>query len=171
MKLLYLLRHAKSSWADAGLEDFERPLKRRGAQACALIAAYMERQGIAPDLVLCSTARRARETLDLISRHRGDKSRTRYLDALYMASAVQLLGQVRGVDDAVTSLMVVGHNPGMALLAHTLAGSGQPRALDALAGKFPTAALASFDLPCEVWGEAAPGRAHLSAFVTPRGLA
>ena len=170
MKFLYLLRHAKSSRADASLDDFERPLKRRGARACAVMAAYMERQSIAPDLVLCSSARRARDTLELISRHLEIEPTVSYRDALYLASATGILAQVRDVDDEVTWLMVVGHNPGLEQLARGLAGSGEPPALTALARKFPTAALASLELACEAWAEAERGRAYLAAFATPKEL-
>ena len=171
MKLLYLFRHAKSSWNDPTLDDFKRPLKRRGVEACATIAAYMRRQRIVPDLVICSTARRARQTLELVSRHLGHEFETRSCDALYMASAAEILAELRVVDDATASVMVVGHNPGLAELAHGLVRSGEPAALDALAIKFPTAALASLELACESWAEVAPGGARLVAFVTPKGLA
>ena len=171
MKRLYLLRHAKSSWKEPGLSDFERPLKRRGREACAMIAAYMAGQGIAPDLVLCSPARRAAETLELVSKGLGRELNNAFCDALYMATAARLLAEVRGVDDAVGALMVVGHNPGLADLARGLAGSGDGRALADLGRKVPTAALASLELACERWAQAAAGAAHLAAYATPKGLA
>ncbi len=171
MKRLYLLRHAKSSWKEPGLSDFERPLKRRGREACATMADYMARHGIAPDLVLCSPALRAMETLGLIAGHLGRELDTDFRERLYLASATQLLAEVRGLDDAIEASMVVGHNPGLADLARGLATSGEPAALAALAAKVPTAALASFDLDCQHWAQAAPGTAHLSAYATPKGLA
>ncbi|MCZ6524572.1 MAG: histidine phosphatase family protein [Alphaproteobacteria bacterium] len=171
MKRLYLLRHAKSSWNEPGLSDFERPLKRRGREACAVIAAYMARERIAPELVLCSPAWRAAETLELVSSALGRALETSYRDGLYMATAARLLAEVRGVDDAVGALMVVGHNPGLADLMRGLAGSGDGRALAGLGRKVPTAALASLELACEGWAQAAPGGAHLAAYATPKGLA
>jgi phosphohistidine phosphatase len=171
VKRLYLLRHAKSSWKEPGLSDFERPLKHRGREACAVMAAYMAQHGIAPDLVLCSPARRAAETLGLIVRHLGRELDTVFRERLYMASAPELLAELRGVDDQVEALMVVGHNPGLADLARGLVGSGEPAALAALSRKVPTAALACFDLDCQRWAQAAPEGAHLSAYATPKGLA
>lgn len=171
MKLLYLLRHAKSSWKEPALGDFERPLKSRGLEACMVMAEYMRRRGIAPDLVLCSTARRARDTLEFISRDLGRELAVRYRDALYVASAERILAEVRATSDDVGSLMVVGHNPGLAQLAHDLVASGDPAALRALTGKFPTAALASLEVAGASWADVAPGCARLAAFVTPKGLA
>jgi phosphohistidine phosphatase len=171
VKRLYLLRHAKSSWKEPGLSDFERRLKRRGREACAVIAAYMVRERIAPELVLCSPARRAAETLELIVGRLGRAPEIRFREALYVASAAEILAEVRGVDDAVGALMVVGHNPGLADLARRLAGSGERHALAGLGRKVPTAALASLELACERWAQVAPGAAHLAAYATPKGLA
>lgn len=171
MKSLFLLRHAKSSWKEPGLGDIERPLNRRGIGACATMAAYMAGRAIAPELVLCSAARRARETLDLLIGHWGRPVPARYPEALYLAAPETLLDEIRGVDDGVGALLVLGHNPGLAALARELAGSGSEADLAGLKGKFPTAALASFEFACENWNEIAPGAGRLIAYTTPKGLA
>lgn len=170
MKSLHLLRHAKSSWKEPGLGDIERPLNRRGIGACATMAAYMAGRAIIPDLVLCSPARRARETFDLLVGHSGQPLRALYPEALYLAAPETLLAEIQRVDDAVGALLVLGHNPGLAALARDLAGSGAEADLAGLGGKFPTAALASFEFAGE-WKDVALGGGRLVAYATPKGLA
>ena len=170
MKSLFLMRHAKSSWKKPGLGDFERPLNRRGIGACAAMAAYMTGRAMVPDLVLCSPARRARETLDRLAGHLGQPLPAVYPEALYLAAPETLLDEIRAVDDAVDVLLVLGHNPGLATLAQGLAGSGAEADLAGLGGKFPTAALASFEFAGQ-WRDVAPGAGRLVAYATPKGLA
>jgi phosphohistidine phosphatase len=154
MARLYLLRHAKSSWKDASLDDHDRPLAPRGRKAAKAIGRYMRDQGIEPELVLCSTARRARQTLERLGPPGLD---ARIEPELYGAGADALLARLRGVPDAVASVLLIGHNPGMQQLAFNLAG---------LDDKFPTAALATF----EVDGWSRLGRAELVDYVRPRDL-
>jgi phosphohistidine phosphatase len=171
MKSLHLLRHAKSSWKEPGLDDIERPLNRRGIGACATMAAYMANGAMMPDLVLCSPARRARETLDRLGEHWGQTPSAVYPEALYLAAPETLLTEIRAVDDAVGVLLVLGHNPGLAALARSLAGTGAEADLAGLGGKFPTAALASFEFAAQHWKDVAPGAGRLVAYATPKGLA
>jgi phosphohistidine phosphatase len=171
MKSLHLLRHAKSSWKEPGLDDIERPLNRRGIGACATMAAYMAERGIAPDLVLSSPARRARETFDRLIENAGQPWPALYPEALYLAAPETLLAEIRAVDDAVGVLLVLGHNPGLAALARSLAGTGVEADLAGLGGKFPSAALASFEFAAEQWNDVAPGAGRLVAYATPKGLA
>jgi phosphohistidine phosphatase len=110
MKRLYLLRHAKSSWKDTSLPDHDRPLAGRGRRAAKAIARHMREQGIEPDLVLCSSARRARETLDRMEPAVGTPA-VRVEPDLYAASARALLERLRSVLDTVESVMLIGHNP------------------------------------------------------------
>jgi len=133
---LYLLRHAKSSWDDPSLADHERPLSPRGARAAQLMAAQL-RGAVAPALVLCSTALRARQTLQVLSL----ASEVCYEDGLYAAGAAELLGRLQRLVDQVASAMVIGHNPGLQLLAVSLTGKGDPLLLARLRKKLPTGAL------------------------------
>jgi phosphohistidine phosphatase len=158
---LYLLRHAKSSWDDAGVADHERPLAKRGRRATEAIAAYLSEHAVAPELVLCSTARRTRETLERIEPALGTPE-VSHEDELYGASAGELMERLREVPDGVGSVMLIGHNPGIEDLAGALVGR-------AVASKFPTAALATLELPGG-WRDAGPGRAELVDFVVPRDL-
>jgi phosphohistidine phosphatase len=129
MRRLYLLRHAKSSWEDAGLADHDRPLAPRGRRAAKAIGRYLRDSGIEPQLVLCSSARRAQETLE----RAGLAGRVE--PELYGASADALLARLRHISPEVRSVMLIGHNPGVQQLALLLARPG-PK-LDELAVKFP----------------------------------
>jgi phosphohistidine phosphatase len=167
MKHLYLLRHAKSSRKDSSLPDHDRPLAGRGRRAAGAIARHLRQQGIEPELVLCSSARRARETLDRVEPALG-KSTVRVEDDLYAASACTLLDRLRGVEDTVESVMLIGHNPGLQDLALGLARRS-PR-VDELTTKYPTAALATFELSASTWRELDRDTAELADLVRPRDL-
>ena len=164
MRRLFLLRHAKSSWDEPGLADRERPLASRGRKATKLIAAYLRDEGISPQLVLCSSSVRTRETLRGL---RLDEADVRIEDDLYGASADELLAVVRHLPDEVDSVMLVGHNPGIEDLTIRLSGQGEE--LARVRQKFPTAALATLELDGS-WRELAPGGAELVAFVKPKEL-
>jgi phosphohistidine phosphatase len=167
MNRVYLLRHAKSSWKVAGVADHDRPLAPRGRRAAKAIARHLLEEGIEPELVLCSTARRARETLERIEPALGTPV-VRFESALYGASAAMLLERLHGVGDDVGSVLLIGHNPAVHMLALDLAGPAPaPREL---AGKFPTAGLAMFVFPGSSWRALAPGTAELTEFVRPRDL-
>jgi len=170
VKALYLLRHAKSSWADSRLADHDRPLAPRGKRAIGALARHVAESGTRPALVLCSTAARARDTLDGVMRALGEDVDVWHEDDLYGASAEELLDRLRRLPAAVPSVMVVGHNPGMEDLAIELIGDGDEDALARLHAKFPTGALATLRVPDE-WRALAPGRASLIAFVVPKDLA
>jgi len=167
---LYLLRHAKSRWDEAGADDHDRSLAPRGRRAAQLIGDHVRDAQIAPALVLCSSARRTQETLALIAPALGPTPLVRVERGLYGASAGELLRRVQDVSDAIRSVMVVGHNPGLEDLAATLAGAGVGDALDRMATKFPTGALATLTVPT-AWRDLAPGGAELTAYVVPRDLA
>ena len=162
---LYLLRHAKSSWDEPGLADHDRPLAKRGERAAKAMARYLRDNEIVPELVLCSTARRARETLERIEPALGTPS-VRHERELYGASAGGLLERLQRVPDGVGSVMVIGHNPTVEELALDLAcPSSARRELEA---KFPTGALATLEFPGPSWREL--DEAELVAFVRPRDL-
>jgi phosphohistidine phosphatase len=163
MKRLFLLRHAKSSWNDEGLADRDRPLAGRGRRAAKVMARHLQEEKISPALVLCSPARRTRETLEGVS----PSGEVRIEDELYGASGTELLERLRDVPDEVESVMLIGHNPAIEELALGLASGGAR--LEDMERKFPTAALATLTAP-DSWKELAPGSAELVAFVTPKEL-
>jgi len=170
MKTLYLYRHAKSSWKNPTLEDFERPLKGRGRRAGKSMAAYMAEHRLVPDIIVCSSAIRTRETLGMLRDALDGDIPTRIDDALYMATAADLLRQVHHLDDGLASAMLVGHNPGLQDLALRLTGGGEPEPWNRMRSKFPTAALAVLACPGRQWGAMKPDGATLKAFVCPCDL-
>jgi phosphohistidine phosphatase len=168
MKTLFLLRHAKSSWDDPGLADHERPLAPRGTRATKAIAAHLRDEGVAPDLVLSSSSRRTRETLDGIAAALGDDVAVKIERDLYVASSDRLLERLRAVDDDFDSVMLIGHNPGVEQLALRLAGESEKCA--EMRRKYPTAALATLEFSGK-WKDLEPGNAELVDFVKPKQLA
>jgi phosphohistidine phosphatase len=168
MKQLFLLRHAKSSWDDSDLLDHDRPLAPRGERALKLIAEHLDREGVTPALVLCSSALRTQETFERIAPSLGEGVVVQIERGLYGASEQRLLERLQAVDDDVESLMLIGHNPGVAQLARSLAGSG--RNVADLRGKYPTGALATLEFSGR-WRDLQPGRAELKNYVTPKQLA
>ena len=169
MKTLYLLRHFKSSWKDKDLEDFDRPLGKRGRRAAELMAGYVARNGIVPTQILCSPSRRTRETLDRMLDSFGGTVPTRFEKGVYLADASVLLRRLRRLGDTA-SVMIIGHNPGLETLAKSLAGSGDEAARTRLASKFPTGALAVLSAEIQNWRDLEAGCARLDAFVCPRDL-
>jgi phosphohistidine phosphatase len=169
MTRLTLLRHAKSSWADDGEEDRDRPLAPRGRKAARRLAGYLREQGIRPDLVLCSPAARTTETLELIRPGLGEKVDVQVEEALYGAGARELLDRLRGLADSIEWAMVVGHNPGLQQLVVLLARDGPLR--ERARSHFPTGALATMRLHDGSWADLGPGRADLLSYVAPRELA
>ena len=170
MKRLYLLRHAKSSWDDSGLDDLERPLSPRGNRAALLVGAHMARQAYRPELALCSPARRAHETW-LHARGKLDCEVAEEIRRdVYLASSAELFTLVRSIDDRYASAIVIGHNPGMAAFAIDLTGGLSWDEKRAAFGKYPTGALAVFDLATDGWQDAALGGCRLVDLVRPSGL-
>jgi phosphohistidine phosphatase len=169
MHALHLLRHAKSSWADDELDDHDRPLSKRGRRDAEAIARHLAERGGTPDLVLSSTAARARATLaPLLERL---KPRRILLDRdLYLAPGAKLLERLKETSEGVDTALLVGHNPGLHELALMLADPESPLELPALSGKFPTGALASYRFT-PAWRRLKPHAATLIAYVTPRELA
>ena len=120
MKTLYLLRHAKSSWKDRGLDDLDRPLNKRGRETAKTMAAYLRRAKITPDVVLCSTAVRAKQTLEPIAKAI-KPPRVAFESRIYGVAQPELLKYLRGVPESVESALMIGHNPGLHDLALALA--------------------------------------------------
>ena len=168
MSCLYLLRHAKSSWDDPSLADHERPLSARGRRDAQRIAAYLLQAGIAPALVLCSTAARTRETLELVRPALGDDVAVKLEAGLYGASASSLLERLHAVPEEAQSVLLIGHNPGLQELALLLTGAGDER--ERIEAKFPTGALATLTVPA-AWKTLAPHEAVLAGYVVPKQLA
>ena len=166
---LVLLRHAKSSWDDASLPDHERPLAPRGRRAAALLQHRLHAKEIVVDLVVCSPARRARETWDAVKGGLRTSPEVRFVPAVYAASADALLDVLHGVEARHVSVLLIGHNPGLEELAGDLVGDGKAKALARFGEGFPTGALATLRV-ATAWADLAHGDAYLDSFVRPRDL-
>lgn len=168
MMRLVLLRHAKSSWDDPGLPDEERPLAPRGERAADRMRAYLEAEPLAPDLVLCSSALRARQTLARVLPSLGTELELRIEPLLYTFDDDVLVGRLRLVPADVATVLLVGHNPAMQDLAVQLIDHGE--GLPDLTLKYPTGALAEISFTSGSWSTLAEERGELTRFVVPSAL-
>jgi phosphohistidine phosphatase len=169
MRQLLLLRHAKSSWDDPALDDFDRPLAPRGREAAPRMGRELARRGWLPELALVSPAARTRATWELVAAELPRAASADFPDTLYNASAESILSEIRQTPKTVKTLLVLGHNPGLENLARRLTGEdAEAGALLWLREKFPTAALARFEFGGK-WAELASAR--LTHFLRPKDLA
>lgn len=162
MRRLYLLRHAKSGWGDAGLADSDRPLDDRGERAAAAMAVYCRQIGMAPDRVICSTARRTRETWARLAAELPDAPAADFERRVYEAAPERLLAVIGETPADAAAALLVGHNPGMHGLTEFLAG--------ARIEKFPTGALAALEIDAGGWTGLRAGAARLASLTTPKDL-
>ncbi|MCU0837306.1 MAG: histidine phosphatase family protein [Rhodospirillales bacterium] len=178
MRTIYLLRHGKSSWKDLSLDDFDRPLAKRGRRAAVAIGRYIRHQNIEPALILCSPSKRTRQTLDGAQEEMGATIPTRFERAIYMAEAAPLFRRLKGLSHSLPSAMIIGHNPGLEQLAALLIGDAGDAGIDdeertlrgMMAEKFPTGALAAITADVEQWHDLQPGHCRLARFVRARDL-
>lgn len=171
MRTLSLLRHAKSSWDDERLTDFERPLAPRGRRAGPLMGRHMREIGLRPDLLVCSPAARTRETAALALPELGSSSLAiRFDEAIYEATATALIERLRQIRDGAWHVLLIGHNPGLQDLVPLLTGGRLSPRFAALASNLPTGALVVMALDIEDWPAIAPGCASISHAMTPRQL-
>jgi len=168
MTRLFLLRHAKAVPQEDEGVDRDRPLADKGVRQMRDIAAWVEERRVRPDLVLCSSAARTRQTLALIAVKLKDPE-TLYEDGLYLADARSLVRRLQNVPDGRTSVMVVGHNPGLHELAVLLLQSGAGPLARRLKDSMPTGALAVFELDGP-WAGLDRGSGRLLDYVTPKEL-
>ena len=161
---LILLRHAKSDWPD--VPDQDRPLAKRGRRDAPVIGRWLRDHGYQPDTVICSAARRTRQTWELVARELGGSPSVTFEPRAYAANAMTLLYLVRELPAASRAAMLVGHNPGVAELATSLA---QPPDHDDAPIRFPTAAVAILDVPGD-WASLSQGQARLLDYTTPAEL-
>lgn len=170
MLKLILMRHAKSDWGDPALSDFDRPLNKRGKKAAPLIGAYMAQNNIAPDLILCSSAKRTRETLDRVQSQWDERPPARQLPQLYdqMAGSYIPIIQANGGD--TKTLMLIGHNSATHSTALDLVGSGPDDLMDDMELNYPSGAMCLLEFDINDWNELEPGTGTLKLFLKPRSL-
>jgi phosphohistidine phosphatase len=159
MKTLFLMRHAKSSWDNPELADFDRPLNQRGLKAAAFMGKLMKERGIEPDLILSSPARRAAHTAQIVKREGQFLAEISYDEKIYEASPLTLLYLLKRVDNAVNSLLLIGHNPGFESLLKLL--TSETRSM-------PTAALAKITMLIENWSDINEHCGKLEFLIKPK---
>jgi phosphohistidine phosphatase len=168
MHMLHMLRHAKSSWKD-DVEDHQRPLNRRGREAARLVGRHLPAAIGGVDLVLCSSAARTRETLDLALAGFPTQPRCMIENELYLADRAKLLDRLQRLGEADVDVLLIGHNPGLHELAIGLAEPDTPRSRALAAGKFPTAARVTFHI-LTPWSALGSSRHRLVDYVTAGSL-
>lgn len=161
MKTLYLLRHAKSSWKDETLADIERPLNGRGRKASQTMGGFLKKQKVIPDLVLSSSAVRARQTTDLVMEAANLSSELRFDERIYEASAQKLLEVVKQIEKSKKNVLLVGHNPGLEEFLELLTGSAET---------MPTATLSKVILRASTWAAVSSKGGTLEWIVRPKEL-
>ena len=173
MKDLTVVRHAKSSWQDPGLDDFERPLNGRGRKAAPLIGAWLSDQKIVPDLVLLSPSVRTVETWGLFKNVGVQFGDERLVDEMYLAGLGVLTGQLTSLSSSLNRVMMIGHNPGLEFLIDSLVGSveeGEARAFHKLSQKFPTCGVVHLRLAIDQWSDLAPSMGRVYGATSPKLL-
>ena len=161
MRTLYLLRHAKSSWEDESLGDFERPLNPRGNKAAETIGQFLAKENLRPELILSSPALRARQTTEIVLRTSKLQVELRFDVRIYEAMPETLLSILAEIDARKNQILLVGHNPGMEELLNFLSGEVKT---------MPTAALAKLNFAASEWQSLGENQAQLEWLVTPKGL-
>ena len=159
MKTLYVLRHAKSSWDNANLSDFERPLNERGMKAAPFMGETMARNNFQPELILSSPAARAKQTALLIKKAGRLEAEIRYDERIYEASPLRLIEIITEIENEFDSIMLIGHNPGFEGLVRYLTGAFE---------SMPTAALAVIDLNIDDWKATHPDCCTLRVLIRPK---
>jgi len=170
MKTLLLLRHAKSSWSDPGRADHDRELNRRGEKAAPFMGRFLREQILVPDLIWCSTAARAVQTLGLLGRDFAGHADVIYNEDLYMAGERTLLESLHHTHDEAKTVMIIGHNPGMENFAQALYGDGDADMRAQMERKYPTCALAHFEFDVEKWADTDFGTGRLMGFTKVKDL-
>ena len=170
MKRVTLLRHAKSSWDDPSLDDFNRPLNERGWKAARRMGRELKHRELHFDLVLASTAARVRETIDGVQEKYDFAAPIQFEPRMYGASEDELLSLIHALPDSVHAPLLVGHNPGLERLIVELTRDDENGLRRRVAGKFPTAGLAVVELPARAWSNVAPGSGTITDLILPREL-
>ena len=162
MKTLLILRHAKSSWDNPDLRDYDRPLNKRGKKDAPRMGKHIKTVKLIPDRILTSSAKRARKTAKRFAKTCGYSGKIKKLDGLYHAPVGIYYETLQAIPDKYNNIMVVGHNPTMEHLVHHITGQYH---------RMPTAALAHIELPLNNWESLSPNtEGTLIDLWTPRTL-
>jgi phosphohistidine phosphatase len=160
MKNLYLIRHAKSDWSDESKSDFERGLNKRGKKAIFIMANALKEKKVMPDLILSSSAKRAKLTAKGFAKEIDYRGKIQYIDALYMAEPETIVKLIKDVNNTVDTLFIVGHNPETTEFSNMIT--------DAYIDNVPTLGIVAFKLPVDHWGEFKLGEGKMQFFIYPK---
>ncbi len=171
MKTLGLFRHAKSDWHDRRARDFDRPLNPRGRRGAELMGLHIAGYDVAWERIVASPAVRAAETIELAAKAAGRSFPINWDRRIYLASSATLLDLLRETDDALSSILLVGHNPGLEdVIFDLVPDDGSSPLRDSVEEKFPTAAFAVIECDAEHWSQLGQGAARLVHLIRPRDL-
>jgi phosphohistidine phosphatase len=160
MKTLYLLRHAKSSWDDPAIADFDRPLNNRGKNDAPAMGKEMLKRKWIPDIILTSSAKRAASTAKRIADEiKYDRKDIEQIDSIYESHYSAYVSEINNVKDKFDSILIVGHNPGISRLTYYLTGESV---------EFPTCALAKIEFDADSWEKISFDTGFLREFITPK---
>jgi phosphohistidine phosphatase len=160
MKHLYLIRHAKSDWSDESKSDFDRGLNNRGKKAILTMANALKERRVIPDLILCSSAKRAKLTAKGLAKEIGYTGAIKYIDTLYMAEPETVHALIQNVNDKHNSLFIVGHNPETTEFCNIMT--------DEYIENVPTLGIVALNLPIVRWKELTMGVNQLKFFIYPK---
>ncbi|WP_417693666.1 SixA phosphatase family protein [Roseibium sp.] len=170
MLRLLLLRHAKSDWSNPALDDFDRPLNQRGEKVTEVMAEYINETCPPPDLILCSTSVRTRQTLKGLLDHIAVDTDIQLRGELYEDSEEDYLPLLQNLDSVAETVLLIGHNPATEDTASRLYGTGSQVAFADLSEKYPTGALTVLTFPISRWTDLREGSGTLERFIKPRDL-
>jgi phosphohistidine phosphatase len=171
MLRLMLLRHAKADPSAPDTDDHARGLTRRGKHDASAMGGYIAAEMTIPSLIVCSTARRTRETCECVVAEFPDQPVIEWDEQLYLATAEAIIAVIATTQASERDLLVIGHNPGLHLAAQKLASSGNTEARTRLHKKFPTAALAVIEFDSDAWKDVRACRGRLERVVTAKEIA
>ena len=170
MKRLTVLRHAKSSWKDRELDDFDRPLNGRGRRAASRMGREIAARGMRFDYVLASPAARIRETIEGVQEHHKLDVQIRFEPRIYMARVAELMELIGSIPDDAHNALLVGHNTSAERLVAKLSVDDDAGLRRRVEEKFPTAALAAIELPINSWAEVQSDQGRLVELIYPADL-
>jgi phosphohistidine phosphatase len=163
MKRLLLVRHAKSSWKNPGLRDYDRPLNSRGKHNAPMMGKRLLSTGILPDVIVSSPAKRAKKTAQLIASVIGfNPKEIVFNQEIYEAGHSKLLKIIRDFDDDWQNIMMIGHNPGFTDLAEALTGETYDN--------LPTCAICCIEFDIETWADVRVREGHIYYYDYPKSI-
>lgn len=159
MKRLFIIRHAKSSWKDVSLDDYERPLNKRGYRDAPFMGKLLKEKNIKPDIILSSPAKRAKCTAEVIAKETGYKNKIDFDDELYESTPNMIDAKIKSIDSKHHTAFLFGHNPELNMLAHKYVGFNE---------NIVTCAAVEVEFDCESWEEIDSSNAKLVSFKYPK---